>query len=356
MKRTVIIGSGSYIPEIIQKNADFHGQVFYTEDQEHIDQPSNIITEKFQSITGIGERRYVSQDLTSSDIGFIAAQRAIEDSGIDPETIDQIIFAHNFGDVRKHTIQTDVLPALASRVKHKLGIKNPYCVAYDLLFGCPGWVQGVIQSHAYMVSGMAKRTLVIGSETLSRVIDVYDRDSMIFSDGAGACILDYNETDNDAGILSTAAMTHTVDEAYYLFLGKSNFPEADPRIRYIKMKGRKVYEYALTNVPMAMKECMDKAGVSIEQIKKIFIHQANEKLDEGVIKRLYKLYGHREVPEGIMPMSVHELGNSSVATVPTLFDRVKRGELAGHNVEKGDIVLFASVGAGMAINAICYRI
>ena len=248
------------------------------------------------------------------------------------------------------------MPALASRVKQRLGIKNPYCVAYDILFGCPGWVQGVIQSDAFLKSGQSKKTLVIGSETLSRVIDVYDRDSMIFADGAGACVLEYDETEGDSGILSTAAMTHTVDEAYYLFLGKSNFPEADPRVRYIKMKGRKVYEYALTNVPLAMKECLDRAGVSLEEVKKIFIHQANEKLDQGVIKRLYKLYGHNEVPEGIMPMSVHELGNSSVATVPTLFDRVRHGELKDHSVAAGDIVLFASVGSGMNINAVCYRI
>jgi 3-oxoacyl-[acyl-carrier-protein] synthase III len=356
MKRTIITGTGSYIPEVIQKNSDFHGQAFFTEEHEKIEQPSSVITEKFQNITGIAERRYITEDLHSSDIGFFAAQRAIDDSGVDPETIDQIIFAHNFGDVRKHTIQTDVLPALASRVKQRLGIKNPYCVAYDILFGCPGWVQGVIQSDAFLKSGQSKKTLVIGSETLSRVIDVYDRDSMIFADGAGACVLEYDETEGDSGILSTAAMTHTVDEAYYLFLGKSNFPEADPRVRYIKMKGRKVYEYALTNVPLAMKECLDRAGVSLEEVKKIFIHQANEKLDQGVIKRLYKLYGHNEVPEGIMPMSVHELGNSSVATVPTLFDRVRHGELKGHSVAAGDIVLFASVGSGMNINAVCYRI
>ena len=356
MKRTVIVGTGSYVPDNVQKNEDFHHLTFFTENQEKIDTPAPEVTEKFESITGIRERRYVSEGTQSSDIGYEAAKRAIEDAGIDAETIDQIIFAHNFGDVVKHTIQTDVLPALASRVKHRLGIKNPYCVAYDVLFGCPGWVQGVIQSDAFLKSGQAKRTLVIGSETLSRVIDVYDRDSMIFSDGAGACILEYKETTADEGILSTAAMSHTTDEAFYLFLGKSNFPEADPRIRYIKMKGRKVYEYALSNVPQAMKECLEKAEVDIKDVKKIFIHQANEKLDEGVIKRLYRLYGIKEIPEGIMPMSVHELGNSSVATVPTLYDRVVHGKLEGHQVSKGDIVLFASVGAGMNINAICYRV
>jgi len=356
MINSIITGTGSYIPEIVQPNKAFHQNRFYTDDQELIETPGNIVAEKFENITGIRERRYVTEDLDSSSIGLIAAQRAIKDSGIDPETIDQIIFAHNFGDVVKHTIQTDVLPALATRVKHGLGIKNPMCVAYDILFGCPGWIQGVIQANAFFKAGEAKIALIVGSETLSRVIDIHDRDSMIFSDGAGACILQAKESDKNEGILSTASMTFANDEAYYLFLGKSNLPEADSRIRYIKMNGRKVYEFALTNVPLAMKSAMDKAGVSIEEVSKIFIHQANEKLDEGVVKRLYRLYKIKEIPEGIMPMSVHELGNSSVATVPTLFDRVRRGEIEGHSVKQGDLVLFASVGSGMNINAICYRV
>ncbi len=356
MAKTLITGTGSYIPEMVQRNSDFLNHRFYTEQQQFIDTPAQEVTRKFQNITGIEERRYVTQDLQTSDIGVIAARRAIEDSGIDPETIDQIIFAHNFGDVRKHTIQTDILPALASRVKHQLGIQNPFCVPYDILFGCPGWVQGVIQADAYFKAGTAKKALIIGAEALSRVLDPYDRDSMIFSDGAGASIVEYREEERDPGILASATMSHTAEEVDYLYLGKSNFPESDPRIRYIKMNGRKVYEYALSKVPQAMKFCLDKAGVDIEEVTKIFIHQANEKLDEGVIKRLYRLYKINQIPEGIMPMSVHQLGNSSVATIPTLYDRVRKGKLEGHSVNKGDILLFASVGSGMNINAFCYRV
>ena len=354
MGKTTIIGTGSYIPEIRQPNEIFSSQRFYTAEQVLIDRPTEEITQKFGEITGIKERRYAKEEYNTSDLGFFAAKKAIEDSGIDPESIDQIIFAHNFGDVRKHTMQTDAVPSLASRVKHLLKIKNPQCVAYDLLFGCPGWIQGVIQIDAFFKAKVAKTALVISGETLSRVIDPFDRDSMIFSDGAGACILRNEE--GESGILSTNACSHTLDEAYYLYLGKSNFPESDPRIRYIKMNGRKVYEYALTYVPLAMKECLDKANVKIEEVKKVFIHQANEKLDEGVIKRFFRLYNIKQPPKGIMPMSVHELGNSSVATVPTLLDRVLKGELRGHKLNKGDIILFASVGAGMNINAVCYRI
>lgn len=355
MKRTVITGTGSYIPSNIVANGDFQHHRFYTSDRQAIETPPQEVAKKFEQITGIRERRYVSEGQHSSDIALEAARAAIEDSGIDPETIDQVIFAHNFGDVRKHTIQTDVLPALASRLKHALGIQNPMCVAYDVLFGCPGWVQGVIQADAFFKAGMAKTALVVGSETLSRVLDHYDRDSMIFSDGAGACILEYKETERDAGILSSAAVSHTVDEAFYLYLGSSNFPDSDERIRYIKMNGRKVYEYALKHVPDAMKDCLEKAEIDITDLKKVFIHQANEKLDEAVIHRFYKAFG-MSAPADIMPMSVHELGNSSVATVPTLYDRVKRGKLEGHSIQPGDLVMLASVGSGMNINAVTYRV
>ncbi len=354
---TVITGTGSYIPPIIKTNRDFTVNSFYAEDNTKIDTDPTEVVNKFQQITGIEERRYVDAGMESSDMATIAAKAAIEDAGCDPETIDQIIVAHNFGNVLKHTIQTDVLPALASRVKHDLQIKNPYCVPYDILFGCPGWVQGVIQADAYFKAGIAKKCLVIGTETLSRVIDIYDRDSMIFSDGAGASVLEAFDAQNtQSGILGTAVQSHCMNEVNYLNLGKSNFPDSDPRIRYIKMKGRRVYEYAIKHVPAAMKDCLDKAGVNIAELKKVFIHQANEKMDEGIIKAMYRLYGINSVPQHIMPMSIHKLGNSSVATIPTLFDLVKKGTMPDHQLTAGDVILFASVGAGMNINAVCYRV
>jgi 3-oxoacyl-[acyl-carrier-protein] synthase-3 len=355
--RTIITGSGSYVPPHIKTNQEFAVQEFYSEDHERIVAPPNEIVEKFRDITGIEERRYAEAGVNTSDMATIAARNAIKDSGIDPETLDQIIVAHNFGNVLKNTIQTDVLPAISSRVKQALGIRNPNCVAYDILFGCPGWIQGVIQADAYIKAGIAKKCLVIGAETLSRVIDIYDRDSMIFSDGAGATVLEAVESNDDNnGILSCSVQSHCVDEAYYLYFGKSNLPGSDEEVRYLKMKGRKVYEYAIKHVPLAMKACLDKAGVHVTEVKKFFLHQANEKMDEGFVKVLYKLYGLKEVPTDIMPMSIHKFGNSSVATIPTLYDMVKHGLMNEHGLEPGDIVMFASVGAGMNINAFCYRV
>ncbi len=353
---TIITGTGSYIPETRVSNQHFIKNVFFEKDETKIDSSGHEVVEKFRDITGIRERRWVTEDQTASDIATIAAERAIEDAGIDRETIDQIILAENFGDVIKGTIQTDTLPSLASRVKHNLGIKNPNCIPYDIIFGCPGWIQGIIQADSYIKSGLAKRCLVIGADALSRVVDKYDRDSMIFSDGAGATVVEGVESDEKFGILSTAMASHTQEETFYLYLGKSNAPESDPKIRYIKMLGRKIYEYSLVNVPAAMKVALDKSGIPIEQVKKVLIHQANEKMDEAIIQRFYKLYKIREVSNNIMPMNIHELGNSSVATVPTLYDMILKGQLPEHKINKDDILIFASVGAGMNINSFVYKV
>lgn len=348
-----ITGTGSYIPTVISTNKDFSYHEFLNSDGTPIPYPNSTIIEKFQAITGIGERRYAGKEFNTSDLGYFAAEKAIKDADIDKETLDYIIFAHNFGDISYGKTQGDTLPTLATRVKHQLGIKNPKCVSYDLLFGCPGWIEGVIQAQAFLRSGMARRCLVIGAETLSRVVDEKDRDSMIYSDGAGACILEANSP--HGSFLAHCSATHANEEAYYLFYGESYDKGRPDKRQYIKMYGRKIYEFAVTHVPSAMKECLEESGVPIQQLKKIFLHQANEKMDEAIVSRFYKLFDLK-VPEGIMPMNIHTMGNSSVATVPTLYDMVKKGCIPNQEVNKGDVVIFASVGAGMNINAFVYRV
>lgn len=353
MSNSKITGTGCYIPTIIQENAKFLNHHFFNADGSPFEAQNEIIIEKFKSITGIAERRYASPDYSTSDLAFFAAQQAIKTAGVNQEELDYIIVAHNFGDVKKPAGQNDTLPSIATRVKHSLGIGNPNCVAYDILFGCPGWVEGVIQAQAFIKAGIAKKALVIGAETLSRVVDESDRDSMIFSDGAGACVIE--ETNEvDTGILSHATQTFAKDEAYYLFFGKPNDTAKNQEGKYIKMLGRKIYEFALNNVPLAMKNALDKSGVAIDDVKKVFIHQANEKMDEAIIKRFYRLY-KKQVPKNVMPMNIHKFGNSSVATVPTLLDLVLKGQIENQEVNTGDVVLLASVGSGMNINAIVYR-
>jgi len=348
-----ITGTGSFIPSRIETNENFYQHEFLNADGSPINNTNQVIVEKFKSITGIGERRYIKEQLNNSDIATYAAEKAIADAEINPEELDYIIVAHNYGDIKHDSEQSDTVPSIASRVKHLLGIKNPKCVGYDILFGCPGWIEGVIQANAFIKSGIAKKCLVIGSETLSRVIDKHDRDSMIYSDGAAAVVVE--STNEEGGIIAHDTATFALDEAHFIYFGETNNPEVTDKRRYIKMYGRKIYEFALTNVPIAIKSCLDKAGIPIGEVKKILIHQANEKMDEAIVKRFYKLH-NMEMPEGIMPMTIDKLGNSSVATVPTLYDMILKGKLKEQQINKGDIIIFASVGAGMNINAIVYKV
>jgi len=356
MRRSVIIGTGSYCPPRKVPNSEFLNNRFFADYGQPVDTSQNERTVgKFQEITEISERRYAADDQVTSDLATLAGERALDSSGIDRESLDSIIFAHNFGDVSADNRRCDFCPSLAARVKQNLKISNPECIAYDIAFGCPGWVQGVIQADYYLRSGDATRVMVIGGETLSRISDPHDRDSMIYSDGAGATIFEARETDEEIGVLAHSARSDTIDHARLLWMGESFDRMNSDGTLYLKMYGRKLYNYALTYVPGVVKTSLDRAGLSLLDVKKVFLHQANAKMDDAILTRLFKLYEVEEIPEGIMPMSISWLGNASVATVPTLIDLVARGEMNGQRVVPGDAVVFASVGAGMNINSIVYR-
>ncbi len=352
---SVIIGTGSYIPTKIIYNKDFINHEFYDLNGNIFEKPNEEVIEQFEKITGIKERRYVTNDLLASDIAFIAAEEALASSKIDKESLDYIIVAHNLGDVSAGNKIPDIVPTIASRVKHKLKIENPYTIPYDLPFGCPGWIQGMIHADYFLKSGDAKRALIIGAETLSRMSDPHDRDQMIYSDGAGATIIEATPGNEPVGILSHVTQSDTLDQAYLLYLDKSYNPNYNGDELYLKMKGRKVYQYALKMVPQVVKKSIEKAELSLGDIRKILIHQANTKMDEAILKRLFLLYGEKDVPPDIMPMVISWLGNSSVATVPTLLDLLLKGRLDNHDVMKGANLVFASIGAGMNINSMVYR-
>ena len=354
--RTVIAATGSHIPSVVVPNEHFLGYDFHGPDQKRIDKSNYEILRQFQSITGIRERRYVPDDLVTTDIAYDAARKALESSGIAGEQLDYIIVAHNFGDIRAGSQRSDLVPALAARVKNRLEIENPRTVAVDVVFGCPGWLQGVIFADSMIRSGDIKRAMVIGAETLSRISDPHDRDSLIYADGAGATIVEARETDEKIGILAHAVRSDTLEHSSMLRMGHSYKDETFLEALFLKMEGRKLYKYALQTVAGSIKECLDRAGVCLEQVKKILIHQANGKMDEAILRALYELHGIKEPPPGIMPMTISWLGNSSVATLPTMLDLIEKGQLEGHTLHSGDNIVFASVGAGMNINAVVYRV
>lgn len=351
----IFSGVGSYIPEQVVPNSDFLSHEFYTEEGKRFDIPNEEIIRKFEKITGIKERRYARHDQVSSDLGAAAAQEALEQSGVNPEQLDYIIYAHNFGDMRYENLHIDTMPALASKVKDKLGIKNPDTVCYDILFGCPGWVQGCIQAYQMIRSGFCRHILVIGAETLSRIVDPYDRDAMIFADGAGAAVVSASYDEGRQGILGFANRTDAGEALGYLTLNPSVNPAIDRKELFIKMKGRKIYEYALNTVADGIQSALKRAGMELSDIDKLLIHQANEKMDEAILKKLSKLYKTEVDALQMMPMTIQRLGNSSVATIPTLFDLVLKGELPEHEIKPGDKLILASVGAGMHVNALIYQ-
>lgn len=349
---STILGTGHFLPENIVKGSDFLEHKFLNKKGEAFELENDQIIEKFYGITGIAERRYADDNHVASDLGLLAAKSAIKNAQIDKEELDYIIVAHNFGDVKKGNVRVDCMPTLASRIKQKLQIENPYCVAYDLPFGCPGWVEAMIQANYFIKSGDAKKILIIGTETLSRVVDPHDRDSMIYADGAGATVL--GATDSGDGIIAHLTRSDTINHGKLLWMGESNKEDYGDDI-FIKMEGRKLYNYALTHVPNMVKKCIEKAGIELSEVKKLLIHQANEKMDEAMLQRLFKLYGECNIPEGIMPMIIEKMGNNSVATVPVLLDKILRGDLENHEINSGDYVIFVSVGAGMNCNAIVYK-
>ncbi len=206
----------------------------------------------------------------------------------------------------------------------------------------------------YIRSGQYKRGLVVGADVSSRSADLYDRDAMIFADGAGAVLVEGLETEEEVGILAHAIQTDA-SEADYLLSGVSLNPEYGKNELFIRMQGHRVYVYALTNVPKVVKKSLQLAGLNLTDVKKVLIHQANEKMDQAILERVFKLYKIKDIPEHVMPMTISFLGNSSAATVPTLYDLVAKGKLENHRFESGDVILFTSVGAGMIINSVVYR-
>jgi 3-oxoacyl-[acyl-carrier-protein] synthase-3 len=312
------------------------------------------ILAQFEALTGIRERRYATDDQVTSDLATLAAKAALDSSGFDAESLGTIIVAHNFGDVRAGSPRSDLVPALAARVKARLRVRNPATVAVDMIFGCPGWLQGVIHADAMLRAGDIGSAMVIGADTLSRISDPHDRDSLIYADGAGAVILEAREVERPAGILAWSARSDTLEHSGMLYMGRSYNDHAFLEALFLKMEGRKLYKYALHTVAGAIKDALEKAGVGLAEVRKVLIHQANGKMDEAILSALYGLY-KLEPPSDVMPMTISWLGNSSVATIPTLLDLIVKGQMPEHRIEPGDLLVFASVGAGMHINAVVYR-
>ncbi|MBK9155755.1 MAG: ketoacyl-ACP synthase III [Chloracidobacterium sp.] len=351
---TVIRGTGSVIPDLLVPNSSFLANEFYDKEGNRLDRSSEEIIAKLEEITGIRERRYVPFDQDSIGLMTEASRLAVEDAGISVDDLSGIIVAHNAGNMVPGTGAFHTVPNLAAALKHELHDTNHNCFAYDLLFGCPGWLQGIIQAHQAMAAGDAEHVLVVGLEIASRMLDPHDVDSMILADGCGACVVSRSEI-NDGGLISHATYSHGQDDNRIIYLGPSNKRGVEGDC-YFHMNGREVYKYATRWVPLVIKDALDKARTSITDVGIFLFHQANAKMLCSITKNLAELCGvAQEQFDGKVPTTIEFLGNTSVATIPTMLDLIRKGRLGAYRIERGMKAVMASVGAGMHCNAIVYE-
>ncbi|AWV99382.1 3-oxoacyl-ACP synthase III family protein [Arcticibacterium luteifluviistationis] len=350
----IINGTGTELPERLIKNDFFLGHQFMSPDGVVNPKPQAEIIAKLEAITGIKERHYISEKGDSAPLMVAVAKKTIEDSGLDKNDIDGIIVAHNAGNMLEGTAGFHTVPNMAAILKNKLAISNHECFAYDILFGCPGWIQGIIQAKQAIEAGDATNVLVLGIEIASRLLDPHDLDSMILADGCGAAIISKSE-ETDAGILSYATFSHAQEDLGCIYLDKSNNPELDLPTLF-KMNGKDVYRYATVWVPRVIKKALDKAKLTVADVDMFLFHQANGKMLHAFANNLAEMYGMEGTSfDGKIPTTIQFTGNTSVATVPTMLDLILKKQLGDYEIKKGMTVVLASVGAGMHCNALVYK-
>ncbi len=350
---TYLSGTGSALPERTIPNSYFEDHTFYDKEGHVLPKPTPEVIAKLEVITGIKERRYIPEDVDSVPLMVEACQAAIADAGIDKNDIGGIIVAHNAGNMVPDREGFHPVPNLAANLKHGLEITNHEMFAYDILFGCPGWIQGLIQAHQAIIAGDTNHVLVVGLEVASRMLDPHDVDSMIFADGCGAAIVSAIDQ-KGKGILAYQTFSHAEGDLLNIYIDRSNNPDL-PGDLTVKMNGREVYRYATTYLPQVIKAALDKAGKTIEEVDMFLFHQANEKMLHAIAHNIARMSGQDLSFEGKIPMTIHKLGNTSVATVPTMLDMIRNHKLEGYQIKEGDLVVMASVGAGMHCNALIYR-
>ncbi len=318
MIRSVVKGIGSYLPERILSNAEL---------SETVETSDQWIRER----TGIGQRHIVAEDQCTSDLGLAAAQAALKDAGMTADDIDLIVVSTTTPDY--------TFPATATIIQNKLGIKHG--AAFDLQAVCSGFIYGVNVVDALLRTGTAKNALLIGAETFSRILDWEDRTTcVLFGDGAGAIVLSAEE-DSERGVLNTFIRSNGEHrELLYVDGG----PSKTQTVGHVRMVGNQVFKHAVKDISKAMEECAEGAGIPISDIDWFVPHQANQRILNGVARRL-KLN-----PEQVIS-TVELHANTSAASVPLAMDAaVKDGR-----IKRGDLVMLEAFGGGFTWGAALLR-
>lgn len=312
-----ISGVGSYVPEKILSNEDLSKMV---------DTSDEWIVER----TGIRQRRIAGEEQSTGDLGTIAAERALKDANLNPDDIDLIIVA---------TITPDhAFPSTACIIQDN--IKATKAAAFDLGAGCTGFVYAMVTGASFIQSGIYKRILIIGSETLSKVVDWEDRATCIlFGDGAGACVLERCE--DGFGILSSQLGSDGRGGSTLIQpAGGSRTPATQEsvkdRLHYLKMDGKEVFKFAVRAMESSSLETLEKSGIDIEDLDFLVPHQANKRIIDSARKKL-------KLSEEKVYINLDKYGNMSSASVPVALDEALKNKM----IKKGDNVLLVAFGAGL---------
>lgn len=325
LKKTIITGTGSYLPERIVTNFDF--------EQKDIGTTDAWITER----TGIKQRHFIDENQNTSDMAYHAAQKAIDDAGLKPHDIDLIICA---------TITPDfVFPSVATIVQKKLGITNN-CPAFDVSAACAGFVYALSVADSFIQCGNAKNILIIGADAMSRIVDQDDRTTcVLFGDGAGAFILSgisSQENHKQQGILATMleANGHQLD----ILCSTGGAGNHLAKFGYLTMKGQDVFKVAVKNLSEIMTSTLEKAGLKPHDIDYIVPHQANQRIMDATAVKV-----GIDTNKVISYIAYH--GNTSAASIPLAFDRAVKDAV----IQRGHVVLVEAIGGGMTWGGAVFR-
>ena len=313
---TRIIGTGSALPEEVITNDDM-AKIVDTSD------------EWISSRTGIRQRKLVGRDENVVTLGTEAARKALEDSGTAPEEIDLVLTATSSSEV--------YFPNVACQIQGNLHLTN--AVAMDVSAACSGFLFVLHIAHAYIQSGVYRKILLVGAETLSRLIDWEDRTTcVLFGDGAGACVVEAQETGIiDAVLHSDGGMGHVLTgSAAALVTPKSEALAAHP----FHMDGQAVFKFAVKKVPECIQELLERNQVEADDVKWYLLHQANKRIIQSVAKRMHQ-------PEEKFPVNLEYYGNTSAASIPILLDEMYHSG----QIKRGDRCILSGFGAGLTWGA-----
>lgn len=322
MIRSIVVGCGSALPEHVVTNAEL---------AKTVDTSDEWIVQR----TGIQQRYIANENETTASLGEAAARSALNDAGLTPDDIDFIILATSTPD--------NTFPATAVDIQNRLGMKHG--AAFDLQAVCSGFVYAVTTADAYIKAGLAKRVLVIGAETFSRLLDWEDRTTcVLFGDGAGAIILEAGEgvgLSNDRGVLTSHLRS---DGSHKGKLFVDGGPSTTGTVGHLRMQGREVFKHAVAMITDVIEDAFEATGLDAGKIDWFIPHQANRRIIDASAKKL-----------GIDPQkvvqTVHMHGNTSAASIPLAIAEARQDG----RLKKGDLVLLEAMGGGFTWGAVLVR-